>query len=84
MRSNVTIIFGVEANFTALFELRILTKPLHFCCSVMVPHALSLAVFILWLSHFLGKFVNGPVTGQEVTDVRDTYVISVSGIPGNR
>jgi hypothetical protein len=65
IRGSVTITFGVEANFTHLFELLILTRPRHFCCSDMVPPILSLAVVILWLSHFLGKFVNRPVTGQE-------------------
>ena len=84
IRGSVTILFGVEANFTALFELLILTRPRYFCCSVMAPTTLSLAVVILWLSHFLGKFVNGPVTGQEGAGERDTYVIPVSGIPGNR
>jgi hypothetical protein len=84
IRGSVTIIFGVEANFTAFFELCILTEPLHFCCSVMAPPTLSFAVVILWLSHFLGKFVNGPVTGQEGAGVRDTYVIPVSGITGNK
>lgn len=81
---SVTITVGVEANFTALFELLILTRPRYFCCSVMVPPILSLAVVILWLSHFLGKFVSRPVTGQEGTGVRDTYVNPVSESPGNR
>jgi len=57
IRGSVTIIFAVKANFTALFELFILTRPRHFCCSVMVPPILSLAVVILWLSHFLGKYL---------------------------
>jgi len=84
IRGSVTITFGVEANFTVLFELLILTKPRHFCCSDMVPPILSLAVVILWLSHILGKFISRPVTGQEGAGVRDTYVIPVSGSPGNR
>lgn len=57
IRGRVTIIFAVKANFTALFDLFILTRPRHFFCSVMAPPILSLAVVILWLSHFLGKFL---------------------------